>query len=73
MKFVRLTNNLDRRKGDPVYINISWITCVFEEPTNGGSLSTIVFGGPGNGTRWVVEEGPSEVMKKIKEATNESP
>jgi len=73
MKFVKLINNAERRKGDPVYININHIVSVFEEPTNGGSLSTVIFGGVGNGTRWTVEEGLGEVMKKIKEATNESP
>lgn len=73
MKFVKLTNNAERRKGDPVYININHIVSVFEEPTNGGSLATVVFGGIGNGTRWVVEEGPGEVIKKIREVVNESP
>ena len=71
MKFVKLSNT-GRYRGDPIYINIDWITSVFEESSEQyGSLSTIVFGGPGNGTRWVVEESAKEVLRKIEEAVND--
>ncbi len=69
MKFVKLSNT-GRYRGDPIYINIDWITSIFEESSEQyGSLSTIVFGGPGGGTRWTVEESAKEVIKKIEEAS----
>lgn len=69
MKFVKLTNT-GRYRGDPLYINLDWIVSVFEEASEQyGSLSTVVFGGTGNGTRWVVEESAKEVLKKIEEAS----
>jgi uncharacterized protein YlzI (FlbEa/FlbD family) len=70
MKFVKLTNT-GRYRGDPLYINLDWIVSVFEEASEQyGSLTTVVFGGPGNGTRWVVEESAKEVLKKIEEASS---
>jgi hypothetical protein len=73
MKFVKLSNT-GRYRGDPLYINVDWIVSVFEEASEQyGSLSTVIFGGPGNGTRWVVEESAKEVLKKIDEVRNESP
>jgi len=71
MKFVKLTNT-GKYRDNPIFINIDHITSVFEEPTNSGSLSTVVFSVSGHSHRWVVEEGLSEVMKKIKEVSNES-
>lgn len=63
---LKFTNASDGRKGDPLYINSKWIVSVFEDHVEGGSLATIVFGGP-NGTRWPVEESLSEVIKIINE------
>ena len=65
MSMIRFTNASDGRKGDPIYINSEWIVSVFEEHQEGGSLSTVVFGGPGNGTPWFVEESLSEAIKLI--------
>lgn len=71
MKMIKFSNT-GRYRGDPLYINPDWIVSVFEESSEQyGSLSTIIFGGPGNGTRWVVEESAKEVIKKIEEAKNE--
>lgn len=67
MKMLKFTNNGERYKGNPVYINSDCIVSVFEEPTNGGSLATVIFGGFGNGERWYVEEGLTEVIKIINE------
>ena len=62
---LKFTNNSNsNRKGDPVYISKDWIVSVFEESVEGGSLATIIYGGP-RGERWYVEEGLSEVVKII--------
>ena len=67
MRMLKFTNYNERYKGNPVYINSDCIISVFEEPTDGGSLSTVIFGGFGPPQRWVVEEGLSEVIKIINE------
>jgi hypothetical protein len=61
---IKFTNASMGRKGDPIYINSEWIVSVFEDHQEGGSLATVVFGGPG-GTPWFVEESLSEVIKLI--------
>jgi hypothetical protein len=61
---IKFTNSSEGRKGDPIYINSEWIVTVFEEHQEGGSLATVVFGGPG-GTPWFVEESLSEAIKLI--------
>jgi len=61
---IKFTNASMGRKGDPIYINSEWIVSVFEDHTEGGSLATVVFGGPG-GTPWFVEESLSEAIKLI--------
>jgi hypothetical protein len=64
MSMIKFTNASMGRKGDPIYINSEWIVSVFEDHTEGGSLATVVFGGPG-GTPWFVEESLSEAIKLI--------
>jgi len=61
---IKFTNASMGRKGDPIYINSEWIVSVFEDHQEGGSLATVVFGGPG-GTPWFVEESLSEAIKLI--------
>ena len=61
---LRFTNASEPYKGNPLYINKEWITCVFEHPRDGGSLITVIFGGP-TGTPWEVEESLGEVLKII--------
>ena len=65
MSMIRFTNASEGRKGDPIYINSEWIVSVFEDHIQGGSLATVVFGGPGNGTPWFIEESLSEAIKLI--------
>jgi hypothetical protein len=63
---LKFTNTHVDRLGDPVYISKEWIVSVFEEHVKGGTLSTVIYGGP-KGERWYVEEGLSEVIKIINE------
>jgi hypothetical protein len=68
MKLIKLTNNADHSKGLPIYINPEMVTAVYERPLEpGGSLVTILYGGP-QGLEWYVEEGLSEVLKKVEDA-----
>lgn len=67
MTMLKFTNNSERYKGNPVYINSECIISIFEEPTDGGSLATVIFGGFGPPQKWTVEEGLSEVIKIINE------
>ena len=64
MTMLKFTNSFGDRRGDPLYISKDWIVSVYENHTQGGSLSTAIFGGPG-GTEWFVEESLSEVVKII--------
>jgi hypothetical protein len=50
-------------KGMPVYIMIEHIVSVYEIPTDGGSLSTAIYGTRGD--TWLVEEGLIEVVNII--------
>ena len=62
---IKLTNAADEHKGNKIYINSEWVVAVVYAPTQpGGSLSTIVYGGP-QGTSWVVDESPDEVQRLI--------
>lgn len=72
MKLVKFTNT-GAHAGMPIYINIDHITAVFEIQTSpGGSLETHIFGGcTEKGVEWAVEEGLSEVVKLIKESSND--
>jgi hypothetical protein len=65
--FVKLTNTAPDRKGDPLLINVNSIISVFENHEEGGSLSTIVYGGPN--LTWLVEESFGEVADRIEKAT----
>lgn len=66
MKFVKFTNSIDRYKGMPIYINKDMIKSVYEEPTEKGSLTTILWGGD-NISRWTVEEGLKEAVDILNE------
>ena len=63
-KFIKLTNDADAHKGNPIYINVNQITAVFESPTESGGLKTFVFGGY-TGVQWEVEESPKQVVDMI--------
>lgn len=65
---VRFTNAQDKLKGNPIYINCDQIVSVFEVPSaEGGSLMTVVFGGP-VGSEWIVEESLEEAVRLIESA-----
>lgn len=61
--FIRLINNTESRKGDPIIINVNSIISVYENHVDGGSLSTVIFGQ--NDLTWNVEESLEEVYNKI--------
>ena len=60
---IKLTNNFEKLRGMPVYINTDHIISVYELPVEEGSLITAIFCNPGR--EWYVEEGLSEVIKII--------
>ena len=65
MKLIKLTNTASDHRGNPIYINSKWIVSVFPlESDQGGSLRTIVFGGP-QGNAWEVEESPEKIKKMV--------
>ena len=63
--FIKLTNMVPERKGDPLYLNINHIKVVYEDHVEGGSLMTQVHA---ENITWSVEESLGEVMKLIGEA-----
>jgi hypothetical protein len=68
---VKFTNASNDLKGNPLYINVEHITSVFEAPTDGGSLKTIIWGGP-TGIGWEVEESLNEAFKLISAANSKT-
>jgi len=59
---VKLTNAAEEHKGNKLYLHSNWIVSVFQVATqDGGSLSTVVYGGP-QGTSWNVEESPEQIQ-----------
>jgi len=63
---IKLTNATEQFKGNPIHINPDWIVAIFENSVEaGGSLRTIVYGGP-QGTSWEVDESPAEISALIK-------
>jgi len=63
--FIKLTNMVPERKGDPLYLNVNFIKVVYEDHVPGGSLMTQVHA---ENVTWSVEESLGEVMKLIGEA-----
>jgi hypothetical protein len=62
---IKLTNSADEHKGNKLYLHSNWIVSVFQVATqDGGSLSTVVYGGP-QGTSWNVEESPEQIQSLI--------
>ena len=61
---IKVTNRAKGREGDVLYIAKHWIVAVYEDHVEGGSLTTVIFGGPHN-TTWLVEESIFEVLKLI--------
>jgi len=62
---LKFTNVAEQHKGNSLYINPDNIIAVYEiAKAPGGSLATIIYGGP-QGITWEVEESLNEVMKKV--------
>lgn len=61
---LKFTNAVGPYSGNPLYINSEWIVSVYEESTDGGSVNTVIYGGP-SGIPWYVEESLNEVVKII--------
>jgi hypothetical protein len=65
---IKLTNAAEEHKGNKLFLHSDWIVSVFQVATQeGGSLSTIIYGGP-LGTSWNVDESPEEIQKLINTA-----
>ena len=67
MTMLKFTNRNSDRIDDPLYISKDWIVSVFENHQNGGSLTTVIYGGP-KCIEWYVQESLGEVIKIINEA-----
>jgi hypothetical protein len=63
-RFVKLTNDTDAHKGNPIYINVDHITAVYDAAVPEGNIKTFVFGGH-TGVQWEVEETPKQVIDLI--------
>lgn len=70
-KFIKLTNDTEAHKGNPIYINTDHITAVYDVAQPPGGFKTFVFGGH-TGVQWEVEESPREVINKIESIVYDS-
>ena len=70
-KFIRLINDTEAHKGNPIYLNIDHITAVYDVAMEGRGFKTFVFGGH-TGVQWEVEQSPKEVINMIEDALNDS-
>ena len=62
---IKFTNASETHKGNSIYINSNQIAALFEiAKTEGGSLTTIVYGGQ-TGVSWEVEESLGEAVKMV--------
>ena len=67
--FIKLTNTAGQHQDDPIWVNASHITAVYEHAKiQGGGLTTFVHGRVGTPITWEVEESASQVMKLIEES-----
>jgi len=63
-KFIKLTNDVDAHKGNPIYINKDYIAAVLEAQSVDGGIKTVIYGGP-TGVQWEVEETAKTVVSMI--------
>jgi len=62
---IEFTNTTEQHKGNKLYINKNHIVAVFETTSEaGGSLATVIYGGP-QGSSWNVEESLGKVVSLI--------
>jgi hypothetical protein len=67
LSLVKLTNAAEEHRGNSLYLHSNWIVSVFQVSAEfGGSLTTVVYGGP-LGTSWNVEESPEEIRELMKD------
>jgi len=64
ISFIKLTNNFQGLKGNPLYINVDHVTAVFSEVGEDGMERTFIYGGP-SGQTWDIEESVGEVIARI--------
>lgn len=64
--FIKVTNAVLGRRGDPLILNINMINSVFENHVEGGSLSTMIY--HSDNLNWAVEESLEKVHALINEA-----
>lgn len=65
MKLVCFTNAAANHKGNLIYINPETVSAVYEVAREaGGSLITIIYGGP-TGVTWEVEESFKSVINAL--------
>ena len=67
---IKLTNSAEDHRGNNIYLNSEWIVAVFQSPSQaGGSLSTVIYGGP-TGTSWTVDESPEQIQRLVNTITD---
>lgn len=63
--FAKFTNAAEDHRGNPIYINPNQVAAVYEFARQpGGSLVTMIYGGP-TGVVWEVEESLTTVLTKF--------
>ena len=61
---IKFTNNNGNLAGNDIWINSDHIIAVYEIPTDGGSLTTRIWGGSPS-IEWIVEESMNDVIGRI--------
>ena len=62
---IKLTNATLEHQGNNIYLNPDWIVAVFQTTQQeGGSLTTLVYGGP-QATTWTVDESPEQIQRLV--------
>jgi hypothetical protein len=70
-KFIKLTNDAQHHKGNPIYINVDHITVIYDAVIEGGGFKTFVYGGS-QGVTWETEESPKKIISMIEDVKNDS-
>ena len=65
--FLKLTNNIDGLKGDPIYINMDHVKSIYERQIPEGGFVTELFSD--TNLVWFVEESPALIYKMLQGAT----
>lgn len=70
-KFIKLTNDAQNHKGNPIYINVDHITAIYDAVVESGGFKTFVYGGS-QGVTWETEESPKKIISMIEDVKNDS-